>query len=132
VQQFDQLQFRQTIAAYFQARRRCACTKFASHRSFVALTHRTCCVQIDVTLVIIVSVSAFNGGCICEYFCLFQTLAVAQNFVVVIRERPLVIFRASPHVIFRQVNVITINVITPGALRGGRRRGSAARIPQCV
>jgi hypothetical protein len=36
---------------------------------------------------------------------------------MLLAERPLVIFRASPFVVFQQITVININIRQPGALR---------------
>ena len=71
--------------------------------------------QIDVTLVVILGVRAVSGGCIVRYQCLFPTVALAQNFVVVIRERPTVVFAASPVVVFQRTTIRTVNVVNPGA-----------------
>ena len=70
--------------------------------------------QIDVALVIIVNVQ-FTSVVIVQYRCLFPTIVLAQNFVVVIRDRPFDCFRASPYVAFRQINVVTVNVVQPRA-----------------
>lgn len=84
--------------------------------------------QIEATLVIILAVNAVSGGCIVRYQCLFPTVVLAQNFVVVIRERPTVVFAASPVVIFRTTYIRTVNVVKPGThsfvLAASRMRGA--------
>jgi hypothetical protein len=64
--------------------------------------------------VVVVNVVVIGGGVVVEYYCIFPTIVVAQNFYTVIRTRPLDCFRASPFVVFRQVNVVTVNVVSPG------------------
>ena len=64
---------------------------------------------------IILTVRAVGGGCIVRYQCLFPTVVLAQNFVVVIRERPTVVFAASPVVVFQRTTIRTVNVVNPGA-----------------
>lgn len=64
---------------------------------------------------VIVNVFVSGPAVVCEYYCVFATIALAQNFYTIIRTRPADCFRASPAVIFRQVNVVTVNIVNPGA-----------------
>jgi hypothetical protein len=110
VSQFDQFQFRQTIALYFQARRVTRSWSVALHRVKSATRALTPAPpQIDISLVVIITVfpvgvcacsrgrSARQRTCMhpdalpllavthCRYTVFFPTIVLAQNFLVIIQ-----------------------------------------------
>ncbi len=73
------------------------------------------CPQIDAALVNINNVAAADGGVNVQYVVIFPRQELATNFVTVMQARPAAVFAASPAPLFRNTNVVTINVGNPGA-----------------
>ena len=64
---------------------------------------------------VIINVNVVSAGVIVIYETTWPSVDLANNFLVVVRDRPNVVFAASPVPVFRQVNVVNINVVNPSA-----------------